>query len=47
MVNFGNDWDKVLAGEFEKEYYLKLREFLINEYKTKRSIRRWETFSTL
>ena len=33
MVNFGNDWDKVLAGEFEKEYYLKLREFLINEYK--------------
>ena len=34
MVNFGNDWDRVLAGEFEKEYYLKLREFLINEYKT-------------
>ncbi len=33
MVNFGNDYDKVLAGEFEKEYYLKLREFLINEYK--------------
>ena len=25
MVNFGNDWDQVLAGEFEKDYYLKLR----------------------
>ena len=32
MVCFGNDWDTVLAGEFEKEYYLKLREFLKSEY---------------
>lgn len=34
MVNLGNDWDVILKGEFEKEYYLKLREFLISEYKT-------------
>ncbi len=32
MVNLGNDWDKVLEGEFEKEYYLKLRQFLKEEY---------------
>ena len=23
MVNLGNEWDKVLDGEFDKEYYLK------------------------
>lgn len=34
MVNFGNSWDKVLEGEFDKPYYRQLREFLINEYKT-------------
>lgn len=34
MVNFGNDWDDIMRGEFEKEYYLKLRGFLINEYRT-------------
>ncbi len=34
MVNLGNDWDAVLKGEFEKEYYLKLREFLIEEYRS-------------
>ena len=32
MVNIGNDWDQILDGEFEKEYYLKLREFLKKEY---------------
>ena len=32
MVNIGNDWDELLKEEFEKEYYLKLREFLIEEY---------------
>ncbi len=36
MVNFGNDWDKLLEDEFKKEYYLKLRHFLANEYKTQR-----------
>ena len=35
MVNFNNDWDEVLKGEFEKEYYLKLRKFLISEYKSR------------
>ncbi|MBP3906510.1 MAG: uracil-DNA glycosylase [Peptostreptococcaceae bacterium] len=34
MVVIGNDWDEVLEGEFDKEYYLKLREFLKDEYKT-------------
>ncbi len=32
MVDFGNDWDTVLRGEFEKEYYLRLRDFLKEEY---------------
>ena len=35
MVQIGNDWDSVLDGEFEKEYYLKLRAFLAQEYKTR------------
>ena len=34
MVTIGNNWDRVLAGEFEKEYYQKLREFLKVEYST-------------
>jgi len=34
MVSFGNDWDNVLEGEFEKEYYIKLRQFLKTEYAT-------------
>lgn len=34
MVNIGNDWDGLLAEEFEKDYYLKLREFLKEEYAT-------------
>lgn len=33
MVVFNNDWDDILADEFEKEYYLKLRRFLVEEYK--------------
>lgn len=32
MVNIGNEWDELLKGEFEKEYYLRLRQFLISEY---------------
>ncbi len=32
MVNIGNDWDAVLQGEFDKAYYLELREFLKKEY---------------
>lgn len=33
MVNIGNDWDELLADEFSKEYYQKLRSFLANEYR--------------
>ena len=32
MVHIGNSWDDVLKGEFDKDYYLKLREFLKQEY---------------
>lgn len=32
MVNIGNDWDELLAGEFDKPYYLELRGFLKSEY---------------
>ena len=35
MVNLGNDWDQILDGEFDKEYYLNLRKFLIEEYRTR------------
>lgn len=35
MVKLGNDWDQLLKGEFEKDYYLKLRQFLISEYKSR------------
>lgn len=34
MVHIGNDWDELLKEEFSKEYYLNLRKFLANEYKT-------------
>lgn len=34
MVQFGNSWDEILADEFSKDYYLKLRKFLKNEYAT-------------
>ncbi len=32
MVNIGNSWDGLLAPEFRKEYYLRLRAFLKQEY---------------
>lgn len=32
MVHIGNSWDTILKDEFQKEYYLKLREFLKFEY---------------
>jgi len=32
MVNLGNSWDLKLKDEFEKDYYLKLRDFLKAEY---------------
>lgn len=36
MVNIGNDWDALLAGEFEKPYYKQLRAFLVSEYRSRR-----------
>jgi uracil-DNA glycosylase len=36
LVKFGNDWDELLQEEFQKEYYLKLRRFLVQEYSTKK-----------
>ena len=36
MVNIGNEWDDLLRDEFQKEYYLKLREFLKKEYFTQK-----------
>lgn len=33
MVHIGNDWDELLKDEFQKEYYLRLRQFLVYEYK--------------
>lgn len=32
MVRIGNDWDEIIGSEFQKPYYLKLREFLKKEY---------------
>ena len=36
MVSLGNDWDEILKDEFEKPYYLSIREFLKKEYSTRR-----------
>jgi uracil-DNA glycosylase len=36
MVHLGNDWDEILADEWQKPYYQKLREFLKNEYSAHR-----------
>ncbi len=34
MVRFNNSWDILLKDEFGKPYYLNLRKFLVQEYKT-------------
>ena len=31
----GNGWDAVLRDEYKKEYFIKLKEFVLNEYKNK------------
>lgn len=33
MVSLGNDWDEILKDEFKKEYYQRLRIFLVEEYR--------------
>ena len=48
MVRIGNDWDELLKGEFDKEYYLKLRQFLIQEYKEQTIFRdKYDIFNAL
>ena len=32
MIRIGNDWDDLIADEWDKPYYLELREFLREEY---------------
>lgn len=32
MVHLGNDWDEILAGEFEQDYYKRIRYWLKKEY---------------
>lgn len=34
MVNIGNSWDGLLSGEFEKDYYKELQQFLKAEYES-------------
>lgn len=31
---FNNEWDNILSNEFNKDYYIKLKNYLENEYKT-------------
>ena len=33
MVELNNDWDELLKDEFKKDYYRKLRSFLVGEYR--------------
>ena len=33
MVKFDNEWDIILKDEFQKEYYKKIHNFLVEEYK--------------
>lgn len=32
MIDLGNDWNEIIGGEFEKDYYKSLRAFLKDEY---------------
>ena len=36
MPKISNDWLEAIGTEFEKPYYLELRKFLANEYRTKK-----------
>ncbi|MCL2817432.1 MAG: uracil-DNA glycosylase [Clostridiales bacterium] len=35
-VQLQNDWDEIIKDEFQRDYYLRLREFLKEEYRKKR-----------
>ena len=48
MVHLGNDWDEILAGEFEQDYYKRIRYWLKKRNTPSRpSIRRQRTSLTL
>jgi len=34
MITTNNDWDELLKDEFQKEYFIELKQFLIKEYST-------------
>ena len=36
MVKLGNDWDNILADEWEKPYYKELHNFLKTEYSSRK-----------
>lgn len=36
MSKIGNEWDEILASEFKKEYFKKIKDFLVKEYKEKK-----------
>ena len=36
MIIFNNDWQILLNDEFKQDYYQKLRQFLVTEYRTKK-----------
>lgn len=42
----GNDWDELLEEEFQKDYYRKMRSFLIEEYKSKTIFPKMENIFT-
>lgn len=46
MVHIGNEWDQLLADEFKKDYYQKLRRFLAYDMRISVSIQTCMTSST-
>ena len=46
MVHFNNDWVEILAGEFDQEYYKRIRYFLKQRY-AEQTVPRWNTSLTL
>lgn len=35
MIKIGNEWDEIVKGEYEKNYFQKLMNFIEEEYNTK------------
>ncbi|MFY9494017.1 MAG: uracil-DNA glycosylase [Limnochordia bacterium] len=48
VVRLGNDWDGVIGDQFRQDYYLKLRQFLLEEYRTRIIYPdKWDIFTAL